>query len=288
MIRLIECVIRRVAVRVHSLPEVLNVSHGLVSLPFVNQRLRLRLGQLVGCLPLLPADVHPLLQLLDERHHHEEGVRVHSQVRLALSVCFIVRQQVNGEPLATLDLVPRAWNELCVHWHSSDDVESRELIVEDGLEEVGGRDEMGSVEAGLFEHFADGAMQGFLVLIDLALRKAPGTLRPEGLHEQDVIQVGTDQNGTVRGHTQFVLLPVLHNPIQVCDVRAQEGHMFEYVSCELLDATRHQVILGGAKKVQVEPVGQFHLEADPDEVRPFFDWHIYYEPAGEVVQELAI
>lgn len=279
MIRLIECLIGRLTVRIRSLPEILNVPHGLVSLPFINQRLRLGLGHLVRGFPLLPADVHPLLQLLDEGHHHEEGVRVHSQVRLALGVCFIVGQQVNGEPFAALNLVAGAGNELCVHWHSSDDVEARELVVEDGLEEVGWRDEMGSVEAGLFEYFANGAMQRLLVLIDLSLGKTPGALRPKGLHEQDVIQVGTDQDCTVRGHTKFVLLPVLHNPVQVRDMGAQEGNVLENVPCKLFDATRHQVILGGTEEVQVEPVRQFHLEAYSDQVGAFLDGYIYYEPA---------
>lgn len=59
--------------------------------------------------------------------------------------------------------------------------------------------------------------------------------------------------------------------------------MLEYVSSKQLDATRHQVILAGAEKVQVEPVSELHLKADPDQIRALLNRDIDNETTGQVV-----
>lgn len=61
----------------------------------------------------------------------------------------------------------------------------------------------------------------------------------------------------------------------------------ENVQSKLLDAARNDLhLFGRTIKVQIEPVRQFDLEANPDEIRTLLDGHIYDEPAGQIVQDV--
>lgn len=57
---------------------------------------------------------------------------------------------------------------------------------------------------------------------------------------------------------------------------------------EILHSANDQfLVLGGAVKVQIEPVSEFDLETYPYKVGALFDGHIDDEPAGQVVENVS-
>lgn len=94
--------------------------------------------------------VDPLLEALDKRYDHEEGVGVLAQLGLRYGIVFVHWQRIDSEPLAALNLIAGTGRKLCVQRYVPHYVETSVLVINEGFDVVVGVDDVRDVEAGLF------------------------------------------------------------------------------------------------------------------------------------------
>lgn len=161
----------------------------------------------------------------------------------------IAGQTADGIPLNGGDLFPRFGGEVGVLGNVRND-EKRERLA-DCLQGnlVAFLDQLADVKAHFFHGFSSRAVDGLLVLVDLASREAPGSPLAPAFDQQHLVQGRVENDDPAHVHPDFVFSPLLDGRSDPRYVGRQELGVLEQRFDEVDEAEVGQRRVGFSEEI---------------------------------------
>lgn len=195
-------------------------------------------------LSLLLAD--PLLDVAHERSHHVKLVRV-AIVSFVPVASDKSRQIPQIVPRDFADFLPGLGLKVGVEWHVPENEHPHMLLAHRDVNVLHvalvlrNQASSANVESSLLPHFADGAVEILLVLVDLATWERPRRALLPSLHEDHALHALIEQDGAAHGHAHLVCQELLVCcKVLLASEAAEERTMLEELQAELAEVHARQ------------------------------------------------